>query len=512
MSQKTPHLSAEMLEQQELYSWLRGEYAELYIQQEQLKKKEMAKHVTPQAAAAIKQLQIAYQTRFAAYQAKLEKYHKCQKLILASSTAVASSLQKQPVTNQQTNAATGTKTSSTAATGAKKAKSDANAMNNRILASTFETYGGEDQQRQPKETSALETKMRVTAVKAVAIKSCPQDNTGVEVGYIFGYEELRSSLLKRCMELGIQRNKGMAIWNEYWDGLRKFLLYRISKPEFEVLLLHQLNLPNDVICLHNCFIGSIMSNVRSGLTAKANIPLLPYVCTHAEIQQYSTGEAGVKSTRDAASSGQIEMVFFPLVSPDCLDRAGGASQNSAADAEGKDSASDQPGTTALSQGIVQAVNRIHGDVLAVRTPLPDVEPQNAPGGAQAVKAKTKKISATAPSTTIVGATYNGRNARADVHERNEGTSANHSESMSSAGLRRSRDLLMSLDSASGTASKVAKTANGDSADARGVSGTRSGLRLAPTTTNSDAGTVTGTGTGTGTGAGTGAGARGARRR
>ena len=85
-----------MNEQQELYNWLKTEYGELYKQQELIRAIDANAQQKPGGVtAADKEMQVQYQKRFAAYQVKLEKYHKCQKSILESSKSSSSSQKQQ---------------------------------------------------------------------------------------------------------------------------------------------------------------------------------------------------------------------------------------------------------------------------------------------------------------------------------------------------------------------------------------------------------------------------------
>merc|ERR1711871_278944 len=64
-----------------------------------------------------------------------------------------------------------------------------------------------------------------------------------------------------------------------------------------------------------------MSNALSGVTAKANVPLLPYLCTRAEVEQYSKLSAeNAENKLKGASTSEISSfdIFSPLVIPDCL--------------------------------------------------------------------------------------------------------------------------------------------------------------------------------------------------
>ena len=147
---KSSHLlAAEMKEQQELYSWLRIEYAELFKQQEELKLKEKEKNANSKAVAAMKQLQNEYQTRFAAYQVKLAKYHECQKLILASSAASSSSSssssQKEQHRSGSRQKGMKAKTSPNAVTNTESEKLEKNLSNDSNVNSVLKTVVGGSQ-------------------------------------------------------------------------------------------------------------------------------------------------------------------------------------------------------------------------------------------------------------------------------------------------------------------------------------------------------------------------------
>lgn len=496
MSQQAPASSAAMNEQQELYKWLKTEYNELFKLQESIKTTEANAQKKPGGiTAADKEVQTKYQTRFAAYQMKLGEYHKCQKSILESSNSSSSSSQKQ---QQGANGAQQQqKISGTAATGVKQKikageKKSADPMTS-TANTTFDPYTRGSKERQH-QLSSVTTKFRASDLKGMEIKTGDGvDDYSAKGEYIFSYEEIRGSLLKRCMELGMEQRRGMTLWNEYWNGLRKFLLYRISKTEFEVLMLDELKLPSDVLSLHNCLLGSILSNARSGVTAKENVSLLPYLCTGDEIQEFSDSSNNVAEQKPATGGvDATERAFLPLVTRDCLE-GGVVMNNKPASADGAGEAG--PGTKKRSSGVVQIVNRIHGSVLAARPllkPPPVVQTQQV-----AVKGVKKGGSAPAKSTAVTASSDSGKSSvQPSSGNSNSGDKAIRAKdskesghaagaaptSEARPGMRRSRDSLVSLESGGGGSSaKVARTSantSGDDAEARGVSGTRSGLRLA----------------------------------
>ncbi len=97
--------------------------------------------------------------------------------------------------------------------------------------------------------------------KSGKINSCVQIHEDIVVNtqqYNYQeYETPRGEILMRCLQLGAERRQGSRVWHRYWKGLREFISHRLSKREFDELLLDSLYLPADVIELHNRFIMQV---------------------------------------------------------------------------------------------------------------------------------------------------------------------------------------------------------------------------------------------------------------
>ena len=128
----------------------------------------------------------------------------------------------------------------------------------------------------PRRSSSIVTdKLRSKSGKISSSVQIHEDNIANTVHYSYQqYEQPRGELLRRCLLLGTQRNQGSRVWHRYWTGLRDFITIKLSKREFDELLLVKLALPSDLIELHNRFVIQILSNIRSAQTCSDYLRLV----------------------------------------------------------------------------------------------------------------------------------------------------------------------------------------------------------------------------------------------
>ena len=90
-----------------------------------------------------------------------------------------------------------------------------------------------------------------------------------ELGVYRDYGPVRSQLMQEIMMLG-----GWTLWHEYWNGLRNYLLGRMSKRDFDALMLSAPLV--SVTPLHNLLMQTVLCNIANGALHLDSLPLLAH--------------------------------------------------------------------------------------------------------------------------------------------------------------------------------------------------------------------------------------------
>ena len=377
--------------QQELYTWLQAEYSRLVQQQEAIKKHK-------EGSGAHTRLHEEYKRRHSAYQVNLGEYHKCQQAILNAVKRGGFAAQTSSSSAGATAAPAGAGAKSKPAAATRSSSTHVRKVggtNKRTMQPQHQQYQQQKHHKQneqmlieaTQETTkdgpslSVEVNSRMRSVIAMG-KRPASDYRGLEVRpeaeileYQDRYDDLRGRILQRCLELGRERGCGMALWHGYWNGLRAFVLYRISRQEFESLLVEELALPPDILQLHNSLIATVLLNVRAKETPHSNLALIPYVLTEEEVSELRVpcGAAGSKAQASSSEPASSDIdgddsgaqLFYPM-----LDAASWQSGRETGNSQrNKPNSALGEAPAPVDSKLGELVGSLHGDVLAVRPAL-----------------------------------------------------------------------------------------------------------------------------------------------